>query len=361
MLSKIKIGKKIISNSSPTYFIADIAANWDGDIKRAKKLIKLAADAGADAAKFQNFKADTIVSNLGFLKIGKGKKLSHQSSWKQSVYDVYKKASLPINWTEELKLHCHKCGIDYLTTPYDIDQINFLSKYVQAWKIGSGDITWHEMIEKVCKFRQPIIVATGASELSEIKKVYKIINRYKKSFVLMQCNTNYTASLENFKYINLNVLNTFKKEFPNAILGLSDHTPGHTTVLGAITLGARVIEKHFTDDNSRNGPDHLFSMNPSTWRDMIVRSKELELSLGISKKIIEKNERESVLVQRRAIRLRSEISKGKKLEKNDFVMLRPISKKGNPPYKISEFIGKFAKRRLAKGDEIYKSDIIKKI
>ena len=97
---------------------------------------------------------------------------------------------------------------------------------------------------------------------------------------LLQCNTNYTASLENFKYINLKVLEQYKNKFPNLILGLSDHTPGHATVLGSVALGGRIVEKHFTDDNNRDGPDHLFSMNPETWKEMVDRTRELEESLG---------------------------------------------------------------------------------
>ena len=131
MEDKIKIGSNIISKNSNTYFIADIAANWDGNIKRAKKLIKLAAKSGANAAKFQNFNADTIISNRGFKNLARGKKLTHQSNWKDSVYDVYKKASLPIDWTEELKFECKKNNIDYFTTPYDLSQIKYLSKHVK--------------------------------------------------------------------------------------------------------------------------------------------------------------------------------------------------------------------------------------
>ena len=126
----------------------------------------------------------------------------------------------------------------------------------------------------------------------------------KTDLALLQCNTNYTGSLENFKYINLNVLNTFKNIYPSMILGLSDHTPGHSTVLGAIALGARIIEKHFTDNCEREGPDHKFSMTPKTWKEMVDRSRELESSLGSGIKEIEKNELETVVLQRRSLRLK---------------------------------------------------------
>ena len=128
----------------------------------------------------------------------------------------------------------------------------------------------------------------------------------------MQCNTNYTASHDNFKYINLNVLKTYKKKFSNVVLGLSDHTPGHASVLGAIALGAKVVEKHFTNKNSLGGPDHKFSMNPISWKDMVSRSRELEDSLGTASKRVEKNENETVKLQRRAIYINCDLKKGSK-------------------------------------------------
>ena len=191
----IKINKNIISNNSKTYFIADIAANFDGDIARAKDLIYLAAEAGANAAKFQNFLAKTIVSDQAFKTIGK--QLSHQADWKDSVYDVYDKASLPISWTEALRDTCSDAGIDYITTPYDLSLIPILSEYVSAWKVGSGDITWHEMIRTLSLDNKPLLIATGASNMNEVELAMSVVLENKRDVVLMQCNTNYTASLEN--------------------------------------------------------------------------------------------------------------------------------------------------------------------
>ena len=324
----IKINKNIISNNSKTYFIADIAANFDGDIARAKDLIYLAAEAGANAAKFQNFLAKTIISDYAFNNIGK--QLSHQAEWKDSVYDVYDKASLPIQWTETLRDTCKDAGIDYFTTPYDLNLIPILSKYVSAWKLGSGDITWHEMISVLSQDDKPLLIATGASNINEVDLAMSVALENKKDIVLMQCNTNYTASLENFKYIELNVLKTYRKKYPDIILGLSDHTPGHSTVLGSIALGAKVIEKHFTDDNDREGPDHKFSMNPKSWRDMVDRSRELEYALGTGIKKIMDNEKDSVVVQRRGLCASRDLEVGHIITRDDLVALRPcINRKKN--------------------------------
>ena len=173
---------------------------------------------------------------------------------------------------------------------------------------------------------------------------------------VMQCNTNYTGSMDNFKFINLNVLKKYKDLFPNAILGLSDHTPGHTTVLGAVTLGARVIEKHFTDDNNKLGPDHGFSLNPKTWREMIDATRELELSLGIQEKKIEENEVETVVLQRRSIRLKSDLEAGHTININDLSYLRPAPNDSIPPYDFDKIIGKKLKVKKTFGDYVKLDD-----
>lgn len=346
----IKINKNIITNDSKTYFIADVAANFDGDLERAKDLIYLAAEAGADAAKFQNFLAKTIVSDSAFRTIGK--QLSHQSEWKDSVYDVYDKASLPVIWTETLKDTCTDAGIDYMTTPYDLSLVPILSEYVSAWKIGSGDITWHEMIEVLSLDDKPLLIATGASNMREVELAMDLILKNKSNVVLMQCNTNYTASLENFKYIELNVLKEYRKKYPNVVLGLSDHTPGHATVLGSIALGARVIEKHFTDDNDREGPDHKFSMNPKSWRDMVDRSRELEYALGTGTKKIMDNERDSVVVQRRGLCASHNLKEGCIIKRDDLVALRPCISDGFDPYKIHQLVGREINCEIIKGKNI---------
>ncbi len=271
MSREFAIGRHRVGGRNPTYFIADIAANHDGDLERAKRLIRLCAEAGASAAKFQNFRAETIVSDYGFKALG-GQK-SHQANWAKSVFDVYADASLPVAWTETLKATCDAAGIDYFTAPYDLDLIDRLGPHVCAWKLGSGDVTWHESIERMAKDGKPLIIATGASTMPEVRAAMAATRKYCNDIVLMQCNTNYTASLENFRHVNLKALTAFAAEFPDVILGLSDHTPGHATVLGAVALGARAIEKHFTDDCERTGPDHKFSMDPRSWREMVDRTR----------------------------------------------------------------------------------------
>lgn len=349
-MKNFKIGKRMIGYGQPTYFVADIAANHDGSLDRAKKLIYLCAEAGADAAKFQNFKADKIVSKYGFEHMKN--KFSHQSKWKKSVFEVYKNASISHSWTSELKATCKKAGIDYFTSPYDFDSIDEVDPYVDVYKIGSGDITWLEIIDYMAKKGKPVMIASGASTIEDVKRAMKILMKRTRKIVLMQCNTNYTGSIENFKYINLNVLKLYKKIYPDIILGLSDHTPGHSTVLGAVTLGAKVIEKHFTDNNLRVGPDHGFAMNPLSWKEMVNRTRELELSMGDGMKRIEKNEIKTIIIQRRSIRATQNIKAGEIIKKETLEPLRPILKDGIPPYEIDKLINKKLRKPLKKGEHI---------
>ena len=343
-MENIKIGNSTVGRNSKVYFIADIAANHDGSLSRAKKLIRLCAKAGANAAKFQHFKAETIVSDEGFKKIGK---ITHQSKWKKSVFEVYKSASINPAWTAILKKECKRNKIDFLTAPYDLNYVDEVNKYISAYKIGSGDITWREIIIKIAKKKKPVILACGASTLKETTDAVKLILKYNKRLILMQCNTNYTNSLENFKFINLNVLKQFSKILKNTIiLGLSDHTPGHTTVLGAITLGAKVVEKHFTDNNSRNGPDHAFSLNPKSWKEMVDASRYLEKSMGDGLKKIELNEKQSVIVQRRGIWIKNHLKRGAILKKEHIEILRPCPKNSISPFEINKYLGRKVKRDL---------------
>jgi sialic acid synthase SpsE len=352
---QIQIGPHKLGENHPTYFIADISANHDGDLERAKQLIRLAKEAGANAAKFQNFRAPEIVSDFGFRALGS--QLSHQSTWKKSVFEVYRDASIPFEWTPALKEACDQAGIDYFSSPYDFEAIDMLDPYVPAYKIGSGDITWIEALERIAHKGKPVILATGASDIGEVQRAVHAIRAINPQLVLMQCNTNYTASLENFDHIHLRVLNTYRMMFPDLILGLSDHTQGHATVLGAVALGARVIEKHFTDDNSRIGPDHPFSMTPLTWREMVDRTRQLERSLGSADKFVTPNEEHTVIVQRRCLRAAREIAVGEKLTREMIAVLRPATPGAIRPDEISQVVGTQAIVDIPSGKELRWTDL----
>jgi sialic acid synthase SpsE len=354
-LTNLEVNGKKIGEHFPTYFIADIAANHDGDLSRAKDLIYLAAESGADAAKFQHFQANTIVSDLGFKNLKTQQ--SHQAKWKDSVFDVYKAASVNLDWTEALKETCKRAGIPFFTTPYALDVVDYMDAYVPAYKIGSGDITWLEMIERVANKQKPYFLATGAATADEVHRAVCTALAINPQLALMQCNTNYTASLENFKFIQLNVLKTYRAMYPDMVLGLSDHTPGHATVLGAVALGARLVEKHFTDDVNRIGPDHAFSMDPHTWREMIERTRELENALGNGIKKVEENEKETIVVQRRSLRASKDLSNSHMINVGDFVALRPCPSDAVTPVEIQAIVGRTLRRNISLGDYLRAADL----
>ena len=342
------------SVASPTYFIADIAANHDGSLERAIKLIKLAAEAGADAAKFQNFKAQTIVSSQGFKDLGK--KMTHQATWKKDVVEVYKDAELPMEWTEALVKACADSGIDYFTAPYDLEFIPHFATRMPYFKVGSGDITWKESLEMMASQGKPILLATGASELWEVERAVKLISQFNIQIVLMQCNTNYTGSEDNFDYLNLLALNEFREKFPDVVLGLSDHSIGHIAVLGAVALGARAIEKHFTDDINRVGPDHGFSLDPITWKKMVEETRILERCLGNGHKRVEPNEVEARIVQRRALRFTRDMQAGATVSSEDVIALRPCPTDGIDPFNIDDVVGRKLVQEVSRDQLIRKSD-----
>lgn len=353
--SIIKIGKKKIGKGHPVYFVAEIGSNFDGNLARAKDLIYLAKEAGADAVKFQHYTADTLVSDVGFQKLGKPQ--SHQANWKKSVFDTYQDASLNPDWTAALKAVCDQADISFLTSPYSLKLVDLVEPFVAAFKLGSGDITWPEIIQKISSKGKPVLLATGASTLSDVDRAVRLVLQKNRDVVLMQCNTNYEAKQNNFSFLQLNVLNKYAQLYPGIVLGLSDHTKGYVSVLGAVALGARVIEKHFTDSNKRKGPDHPFAMDPKSWREMIKNTRDLEASLGDGQKKIEKNELATSIVQRRCVRINRNIEKGESLARQDLEVLRPCPPKAIAPYDMPKVLGKKLKRALRAGEHLKWADI----
>jgi sialic acid synthase SpsE len=352
---EIKINDRMIGLNHPTYFIADIAANHDGDLERAKLLIRLAKQAGADAAKFQNFDAPKIVSDYGFSHMNA--QVSHQAAWKKSVTEVYRAASIPFEWTMILKEECDKVGVHYFSSPYDFEAIDFLDPYVPVYKAGSGEIDWIEALERMAGKGKPFFIATGASTIGEIQRAVHAILKINKQLVLMQCNTNYTASPKNYDHLHINVLKTYATMFPDVILGLSDHTHAVAPVIAAVTLGARVIERHFTDSNDREGPDHKFAMNPENWAKMVEETRILERALGSPDKFIAENEKDTAVVQRRCLRAAREIKAGEVFTREMIDVLRPAIPGAIKPCEIQDVIGTKALHDFKLGQELRWTDL----
>jgi N-acetylneuraminate synthase len=349
-----KVGGRIIGAGQPTYFIADIGANHDGLLTRAKGLIKLAAEAGADCVKFQHFQAARIVSAKGFSNL----QIAHQAGWQKSVYETYEDYSINREWTIELAQTAKDCGVWFMTTPYDLEAIHQVEPYVPAFKIGSGDITYMPLIEEVASMGKPTFMATGASTMAEVEAAVGWYLERNPKLCLMQCNTNYTGDPLNVCHTNLNVLKTYATRWPGMPLGLSDHTPSDVTALGAIALGACVIEKHFTDDTTRKGPDHAFAITPGLWMVMQMHARQMQEAMGDGFKTVEANELESRVVQRRAIRLKRDLVAGAVITAGDLDFLRPCPEGALTPAEVSNVIDRSVTHDMVQGCELYPRDLI---
>ena len=213
------------------------------------------------------------------------------------------------------------------------------------------------MLEYIARKGKPVILSTGASNIGEVQQAVHTILAINPQLVVLQCNTNYTASIENYNHIHLNVLKTYAAMFPNVILGLSDHTHGPATVLGAVALGARVIERHFTDDNRRVGPDHLFSMTPATWREMVDRTRQLERAMGSADKMLAENEKDTAIVQRRCLRSACDIPVGARLSREMIDVLRPATPGAILPQDIEAVVGTCALVAIPMGKELRWTDL----
>lgn len=299
--------------------MAEIGSNHDGSLTQAKKLVGLAKKAGADAIKFQTFLAAKIVSKEGFASLGR--KLSFQACWKKSVYATYKAAEFPRNWHREIADYCREKEIDFFSSPYDKEGVDLLNEIgVSAFKIGSGDINFLSLVEYIASKGKPVIVGTGASRMEEIREAVSIIRSAgNKNIVLLQCITAYPTPLEQ---ANIRAMLTLRNAFRLPV-GYSDHSLGILVPLGAVALGACMIEKHFTLDNTRPGPDHPFALDVPRFTQMAEKIRLMEKALGSCIKEPVPAERETIILQRRSIYARENIAKGIQITKNMLSILRP--------------------------------------
>lgn len=343
---EIRIGNKLIGHGHPTYIIAEIGANFDKSIDKAKRLIDAAKKAGADCAKFQTFSTPKIVSEGGFSRM---KLEGVHGSWGRTVSEVFKDAEFPREWHQEILDYCKQIEIDFSTSPYDFEAVDLCEKLdVPFIKIGSGDITWLEMLEYIARKGKPMMLATGDATLSEIDEAVRTIEATgNTNLVLMQCITNYPSKIDS---ANVNVLKTYQAAF-DILTGYSDHSPGPVVALASVVLGGCVIEKHFTLNKTDNGPDHPHSMNPVEFRLMADYVREIERAMGSTRKEVVEEEGETVFVQRRCLYAKRNIPVGKIIEAEDIDELRPAL--GIPPKFKNIIIGRTAKVNIELGQPLF--------
>lgn len=359
-MNYIMIGKSPVGSGHPCYIIAEIGSNFDGDLQRAKDLAKLSKDLGADAFKIQNFLAPKIVSNSGFNNL----QVAFQANWEKPVVEVYRQAEFPREWIKELADYCGTIGIDFFSSPYDTDAVDQLEEIgVAAHKIGSGEIDNLEFLAYVARTGKPILLACGAATLDEIEAAVKTIRAEgNEKIILLQCVTNYPSPINDS---NIRAMKTLQEKF-GVLVGYSDHTIGKaggaddplngiTVPLGSVALGACVIEKHFTDDRTRKGPDHPFAMNPEEFSNMVKGIRAMEEALGDGEKKLMPSESQTVIIQRRGIYAIQEIQSGTTITREMLEFLRPAV--GFRPPQIGSVVGKTAKRTIVAGDPIKPEDI----
>lgn len=324
--------------------IAEAGVNHNGDLNLAKKLIEQAAKAGADIVKFQTFKAEDCVS----IKAKKAKYQLENTAKDESQLEMIKKLELSREAHFELMKHCKKHNIAFLSTPFDLESVAFLqSLNLSYFKIPSGEITNFPYLKAVAKCKKKVLLSTGMANLAEIEAALEILRKNgTRDITLLHCTTEYPAP---FEEVNLNAIKTLKEAFKLKV-GYSDHTKGIVAALGAVALGAVVIEKHFTLDKTMEGPDHKASLEPSELKELCEGIRTLEKALGNGIKKASKSEAKNIIIARKSLVAKREIQKGEKFSEQNLTTKRPGS--GISAMRYEEYLGKRALKTYKKDELI---------
>lgn len=336
---KIKIDGKEIGENHPTYFIAEGGLNHNGDIKIAKKLIEKAFESGADAIKFQTYKTENFLTT------------------KSQYYDFFKNVELSIEEFGEIKDHAKNIGITFFSAPFDIESALGLKKLgVLCFKIASSDLTNIPLLREVAKMKLPMMISTGLATITEIEQAVNVCNKENNSeLILLHCIADYPTKPED---ANLLAINTMKQKFEFPI-GYSDNGESTLVDIVAVSLGAKVIEKHFTLDKKMNGPDHFFSIDPSTLKKLISEIRLIEQILGDGEKTPRLSEINNIKFIRKCITTSLNIEKGEIFSKENLSIKRPAY--GLEPSKFEKILGKKASKNIPKDSPIIDSDILNEI
>lgn len=343
-----------MSKTERVYIIAEAGVNHNGDKQKAIELIDAAYQAGADAVKFQSFKADKLVSKAA-------KKAHYQSenmgNGDNSQYNMLKSLELTEEDHVTLIKECEKRGIQFLSTAFDADGIDFLDKLgLPVFKSPSGEITNYPYLKRLAEKGKPVILSTGMANMEEVKSAVKILTNHgldKKDITVLHCNTEYPTPM---KDVNLKTMNFIGNEL-GVKVGYSDHTLGIEVPIGAVALGAKVIEKHFTLDRNLPGPDHRASLEPDGLKDMVLAIRNIEKALsGNGRKEPSESEKKNIEIARKSIHTLKPLKKGDIISESDIIPLRPEN--GISPMKWDEIIGKKVIRDLKENEVLTEQDIV---
>lgn len=316
-----------------TFIIAEAGVNHNGSIDIARQLIDVASESGADAVKFQTFKAENLVS----INAKKAQYQEKNTNLKETQFEMIKKLELNTEAYESLISHCQSKNIMFLSSPFDIDSIKLLDNLgMEIFKIPSGEITNLPYLRYLGKLNKQIILSTGMSNIDEIKDAVEILleeGTPKEKITLLHANTMYPTPMED---VNLNAMLTIGRTF-DITYGYSDHTLGIEVDIAAVAMGAKCIEKHFTLDKSMKGPDHEASLEPDELKSMIKAIRNIELALGSYEKKASNSEKANINIARKSIVAKTQISKGDVLNEENLAIKRPGN--GISPMKWEEVLG----------------------
>lgn len=327
------------------FIIAEAGVNHNGSIGIAKKLIDVAAETGADAVKFQTFKAENMVSRFA-AKADYQKKTTDAD---ESQLDMIKRLELNEDAHKELMDYGRNKGIIFLSSPFDLESIDLLNKLgIEIFKIPSGEITNLPYLRKIGRLKKKVILSTGMADLGEIGNAINVLTEYgtrKDDITVLHCNTEYSTPFED---VNLNAMLTIRDAFKVKV-GYSDHTPGIEVPVAAVALGATIIEKHFTIDKDMKGPDHKASLEPDELKAMVHAIRNIEKALGNGIKKPSSSEMKNIQVVRKSIVAAKDIKKGEVFGEDNITVKRPAG--GISPMEWDNILGKRAKRDF-RGDEL---------
>lgn len=328
------------------FIIAEAGVNHNGSIELAKKLIDAAVEAGADAVKFQTFKAESIISKFAPKADYQKKNTEHN----ESLLDMLKKLELSYKDFKDLKKYCDNKGIMFLSTPFDLDSALFLKNIgLEIFKIPSGEITNYLLLREIGSYGKNVILSSGMADLGEIEDAIDVLVDFgtsRRNITVLHCNTEYPTP---YKDVNLKAMITIKKAF-NIKVGYSDHTHGIEIPIASVAMGAEIIEKHFTIDNKLEGPDHKASLEPEELKAMVDAIRNIEKAMGDGVKKPSKSELKNKDIVRKSIVAKKPIRKGEAFTEDNLTVKRPGT--GTSPMKWNEVIGRKADKYYDKEEII---------
>lgn len=338
----IKIEDRIISNDSPTFIVAEVGANHNGDLELAKKSIDAAVECGVDAVKFQTYTTEELLSHKdAIVTVGKsGAEIT------QTLKELFDNVTLKREIHKEIYDYAKSKGLICFSTPFSVEGVAFLEELDNPiYKIASSDVNYVDMLEVIGATKKPVFLSTGKCTLPEMDMAIELLQKSgTTNLCLLHCVANYPSKMEN---MNLNVIKTLKQMYPECIIGFSDHSLGITASLGAVCFGAKIIEKHFTIDKNLEGPDHWFSMDPTEMKYLVTEIRNLEIAFGTNRKKLNLCEEPDKYWATRSLHINKDLKVGDIINKEDLDMLRPGY--GISPFDKDKVIGIKLTKDIKKG------------